>query len=337
MKRLASVLAAAALAAVATSARSQIDARALDASWRAGAPDCAAAPQPPLEVRSIGPGVFILRENPCATFEAPFMYLLIGKSRALLIDTGDVGDPARMPLATTVLGLLPRSGDGSRLPLLVVHTHRHMDHRAGDPQFEHRPGVQVVGYDLASVKAYYGFAHWPQGLARVDLGGRIVDVIPTPGHNLTHVAFYDEETGLLFSGDFLMPGRLLIDDAAADRASAARLAAFVGDRPVSAVLGGHIELNAAGKTFPWESRYHPDERSLPMTKADVLALPAALRRFNGFYTRSGGFIMMDTGRLLIAALALIGAAVVVLTVLLALFIRQTLKTSRRRAQASKAV
>jgi glyoxylase-like metal-dependent hydrolase (beta-lactamase superfamily II) len=34
-------------------------------------------------------------------------------------------------------------------------------------------------------------------------------VIPTPGHNATHVVFYVRITGLLFSGDFLMPGRLL--------------------------------------------------------------------------------------------------------------------------------
>ena len=105
----------------------------MDVHWNEGAADCQASPQPPLEMHAYNPETFILRENLCATFEAPFIYLLIGSAKALLIDTGDVADPNRMPLAKTVMRLLP--GDGSaKLPLLVVHTHRHLDHRAGDGQ-----------------------------------------------------------------------------------------------------------------------------------------------------------------------------------------------------------
>ena len=66
------------------------------------------------------------------------------------------------------------------------------------------------------MKRYYNFTDWPNGVAHIDLGDRIVDVIPTPGHNETHIAFYDRNTALFFSGDFLMPGRLLIDDTDAD-------------------------------------------------------------------------------------------------------------------------
>jgi glyoxylase-like metal-dependent hydrolase (beta-lactamase superfamily II) len=81
---------------------------------------------------------FILRENPCSTAEAPFMYLLVGPSKALLIDTGDVADPKLMPLAQTVVALLPaqnQSGgqlDGqSKIPLTIVHANGHLDHRLG--------------------------------------------------------------------------------------------------------------------------------------------------------------------------------------------------------------
>jgi glyoxylase-like metal-dependent hydrolase (beta-lactamase superfamily II) len=183
------------------------------------------------------------------TFEAPFMYLLVGSTRALLIDTGNIADPNVVPLADTVMRLLP--GEGSRkLPLLVVHTHRHLDHRAGDTQFTHFPDAQVVGFDIDRVRRYYKLADWPNGLAQVDLGNRTVDVIPMPGHNETEVSFYDRSTGLLFTGDFLMPARLLIDDTSADVASAERVAAFVQDRPISFVLGGHIEMNSAGDLFP---------------------------------------------------------------------------------------
>jgi glyoxylase-like metal-dependent hydrolase (beta-lactamase superfamily II) len=274
----------------------------LDMHWSRGASDCKARPQPPLQVHRYSATTYILRENLCGTFEAPFMYLLIGQTRALMIDTGDVADPKAMPLAKTVTGLLPPG-----LPLLVVHTHRHMDHRAGDPQFARLPNVQVVGYDIDSVKRFYNFTNWPEGMAHLDLGGRVVDVLPTPGHNETEISFYDRNTALFFSGDFLMPGRLLVDDASAYRASADRAVAFLRDKPVSAILGGHIEMTTNGKMEPWESQYHPGERALPMTKAELLALPAALASFNGFYSESGGFTMIDTLRILevLAALALI--------------------------------
>ena len=77
-----------------------------------------------------------------------------------------------------------------------------------------------------------------------------MDVIPTPGHNETEVSFYDRQTALFFSGDFLLPGRLLIENSQASIASADRVAAFVRDRPISFVLGGHVELNSVGEPFP---------------------------------------------------------------------------------------
>jgi hydroxyacylglutathione hydrolase len=310
------ILAFAGLTLVCASSPVQLAAGSLGVEWNHGSPDCAKNPQPPLQVFAYNAQTFILRESLCSTFEAPFMYLLIGSQKALLIDTGDVADPQRMPLAATVLSLVPGAGT-AKLPLLVVHTHRHLDHRAGDPQFAHLPNVQVVGFDLDSVRRFYGFAHWPDDQAQLDLGGRIVDVLPTPGHSETEVSFYDRVTGLFFSGDFLLPGRLLIDDARADEASAQRVAAFVRSRNVTFVLGGHIEMNAQGNLFPWESTWHPGERALQLSKNDLLALPAALSRFNGFYTASGGFVMMNSMRLL----AVFGFAVLIaLTVLIAVLV-----------------
>jgi len=101
-----------------------------------------------------------LRETPCATTEAPFIYLLVGSHRALLIDTGDVADAKQMPLAQTVMGLLPGNGT-SKLPLLVVHTHGHLDHRRGDGQFQSLPNVQIVQTDLQHVKQYFAMDDWP--------------------------------------------------------------------------------------------------------------------------------------------------------------------------------
>lgn len=265
----------------------------LDAHWDPGAEDCSKQAHPPLEVFKYDSRTYILREGLCSTWEAPFMYLLIGDNRALLIDTGDVADPKQMPLAETVLALLPQDGH-KRLPLQVVHSHTHLDHRAGDPQFQGLPDVQVVAAQLPSVQAFFGFKDWPEGTATLDLGGRVLDVLPAPGHNPAHLIYYDRSTGLVFSGDFLMPARLLVDDIDAYRASAKRVADFLRDRPVSYVLGGHIEEDRQGHLYDWESSYHPDEHALQLGKAEVLALPAVLDGFNGFYSSQGGFTVINS-------------------------------------------
>jgi len=157
-----------------------------------------------------------------------------------------------------------------------------------------------------------------------------VDVIPTPGHNPTHVAFYDGRTGILFSGDFLLPGRLLIEDAAAYRESALRVIDFLKTRPLTHILGGHIELNAAGRAYRFGSHYHPNEHRLELARADLTALPAALESFNGFYARHPNYILTNPTRNLVA-LAIIAVAVLIFIVW---GVRQLLR-SRRGARASK--
>ena len=278
------------------------DVPALDAHWDPGAEDCSKQAHPPLEVYRYDAHTWILREGLCSTWEAPFMYLLVGEQRALLIDSGDVADPKLMPLASTVLALLPHTGD-RHLPLVVVHTHTHLDHRAGDPQFQGLPDVQVIAAQLPSVQQFFGFTHWPEAEVQLDLGGRIVDVLPAPGHNVAHVMYYDRDTALLFSGDFLMPARLLVDDIDAYRASARRVAAFVKDRPVSYVLGGHIEEDRYGRFFDWQSTYHPDEHALQLAKSEVMALPAALDAFNGFESEAAGLTIIDSMHMLEAMAA----------------------------------
>jgi hydroxyacylglutathione hydrolase len=284
----------------------------LDVHWNEGARDCGATPQDALQVHSYEPQTFILRQSPCASFEANFLYLLIGSDKALLIDTGAVADPKKMPLVKAILELLPDK-DHEKLPLLVAHTHRHSDHRAGDPQFASLPSVQIVPIDLEGVRAFFGFANWPNGIAHVDLGGRIVDVIPTPGHNPTHVAFYDSRTGILFSGDFLLPGRLLIEDAAAYRQSALRVIDFLQKRPLTHILGGHIELDAAGHAYRFGSHYHPNEHRLELAREDLTALPVAFEGFNGFYARHPNFILTNPIRNLLA-LAVIAIAILIFIV-----------------------
>ena len=299
----------------------------LPAQWNVGAENCAASSQAPLQVHAYEPQTFILRQNPCANPEANFLYLLIGSQKALLIDTGAVAESNKMPLAQTVLSLLPVK-DSVRLPLLVVHTHKHRDHYAGDRQFASLPNVKVVSPDLASVRAFFGFDHWPEGIAQLDLGDHIVDVIPTPGHESAHIAFYDERTALLFSGDFLMPGRLTLEDTAADQRSAARVIDFLTNRPVTHVLGGHIERDLAGHTYAEGATYHPNERPLELSREDLMKLPAALASFNGFYASHENYSITHPMHNLLAVLC---AAFVLLSVLGFASYRLLRRWRRRRA------
>jgi glyoxylase-like metal-dependent hydrolase (beta-lactamase superfamily II) len=196
------------LLALARPVMSQLTPGSMDVHWNEGASDCAKTAQPPIQVHPYNAQTFILRESPCSTAEAPFMYLLVGSTKSLLIDTGDVADPRQMPLAQTVISLLPEAGQTAgqtKIPLIVVHTHGHLDHRLGDSQFQHQSSIEVVPTDLAHVRNYFGFPDWPNGIAQLDLGDRIIDVIPTPGHYPSHVSYYDRQTGLFFSSDFFLP------------------------------------------------------------------------------------------------------------------------------------
>ncbi len=300
----------------------------LPAQWNIGAENCTASPQAPLQVHAYELQTFILRQNPCANPEANFLYLLIGSEKALLIDTGAVADPNKMPLAQTVLSLLPLK-NGVSLPLLVVHTHKHRDHYAGDGQSASLPNVKVVPPDLASVRAFFGFDHWPEDVAHLDLGDRIVDVVPTPGHESAHVAFYDERTALLFSGDFLMPGRLTLEDTVADQKSAARVIDFLANRPVTHVLGGHIERDLAGHTYAEGATYHPNERPLELSREDLMKLPSALASFNGFYASHENYSITHPMHNLLAVLC---AAFMLLSVLGFASYRLMFRWRRRRCR-----
>ncbi len=210
----------------------------LEPAWVHGAPE-----EPPLQVHRHDEHTFVLRQSKNVSYEGPFVFLLFGENRALLLDTGDEPDPERFPLARTVEGLLaqwlethPRDG----YELVVAHTHSHSDHRRGDPQFSDRAGVVVVGTSLEDLQGLFGFTDWPSQVVQLDLGGRVLDVVGIPGHQEASIAIYDPWTGFLLTGDTVYPGRLYVVDHAAFVASLERLVDFAADRAVTRVLGCHI-------------------------------------------------------------------------------------------------
>lgn len=257
----------------------------LHVTWIHGSANCASNADPPIQVHQFDPDTFILRQSKCSdpgsTFEAPFLYLLFGASKALLLDTGATVSPARFPVAAVVNKI--RNDRATRLaqpvaPLVIAHSHSHGDHAAGDAQFQGQPGVTIVPLGLAGVKQFYQLPQWPNGKGAIDLGGRKLDVIPAPGHEPSHVALYDRRERLLLSGDTLYPGLLVVNDWRAYRRTAARLAAFVATNPVSHVLGAHIEMtNQAGRWFGLGTLFQPGEHRLELTQANLIEWNTALQ------------------------------------------------------------
>jgi glyoxylase-like metal-dependent hydrolase (beta-lactamase superfamily II) len=168
------------------------------------------------------------------------------------------------------------------VPLIVAHSHAHGDHTAGDPQFKEKPGVQFVAASVTDIQKAFGIERWPVDIGHIDLGGRILDVIPIPGHNDASIALYDRATGILLTGDSFYPGRLYVTDFPAFVASNQRLVDFTRDRPVSHVLGTHIEQSRIPFVdYPRGTAYQTDEHPLELSRGDLLELNDSLVRLNG--------------------------------------------------------
>ena len=161
-----------------------------------------------------------------AHWEEPHCYLLLGTERAVLIDTGlGISDIRKAVEQIT------------NLPILVVTTHVHWDHIGGHGLFEHfgvheleREWISghfplpldVVRRNLTAHPCpfpkdfdplhYQIFQSAPTLLLRdgdvLDLGGRRLHVIHTPGHSPGHCCFYEPERRFLYSGDLIYRGCL---------------------------------------------------------------------------------------------------------------------------------
>ncbi|WNI14574.1 MBL fold metallo-hydrolase [Actinacidiphila sp. ITFR-21] len=256
-----------------------------DVRWHAGWPSAKHDPAPEIQVHAYDESTLILRQSMSVHFEAPFMFLLLGEERALLLDTGATADPAYFPLRRVVDEAVAQWLEWHPHPaygLVVAHTHGHRDHIAGDPQFADRPHTVTVGPGLDAVTAFFGLRRWPEGTASVDLGGRVLDVIPGPGHEPAAAVFHDRRTGLLFTGDTLYPGRLHVRDLAAYTATVDRLLTFCERHPVTQLLGCHIEMTGTpGDDYPRGTTHQPDEPPLQMHPGHLRALRRALTETAG--------------------------------------------------------
>lgn len=248
--------------------------------WIHGSSDCSVNSDPAFDVYAFDQTTFILRQNKCMTFEAPFIYLLVGESKALVLDTGAIEGETDNPLYQ-LIGTILGQGPTDPSEILVIHSHGHRDHYKGDAQFRNKPGVTLVEPSRDSFVSFFGFEDWPNAEARVDLGGRTLIVFPTPGHQEESIAVYDAKTKWLLTGDTLYPGYIYVKDWDDYKSSIARLAQFAESNEVVAILGSHIEMTTeAGKYYPIGTTFQPDEAPLPLSTDSLRALNRELQSSN---------------------------------------------------------
>lgn len=224
--------------------------------WMTGGPNCAEIPD--WQVHAYNDDTLILRQSGCTDYEKPFLYLLFGKDRALLLDSG----AGKQPGTALILEKLRR-----KLPVTVIHSHGHGDHIAGDAELKRLPNVTVLAPGYAEP---------------IDLGGRSIEALPIPGHDDKSVAFYDTATGILLTGDSLYPGRLYITDFPLFVKSMERLLEFTETRPISHILGTHIEQRRTPFTdYVVRTIYQPAEHPLELGRAHLIELVRELQLMNG--------------------------------------------------------
>ena len=208
-------------------------------------------------VEQLNKDTFVLSE--WRHWEKTHCYLLLGKERALLIDTGlGIGD-----LQTQVQRL-------TNLPVLVVSTHVHWDHIGGHRQFAqhgvhpleqdwlqgHFPlPLEVVkqqlmqnftppeGFDLQDYVLFQGSPNLLlQDSDVIDLGGRQVTVLHTPGHSPGHLCFWEASRGILYSGDLIYHGTLYSNYPSTDPQAFLQSLEKVAALPIKQILPGHHDL-----------------------------------------------------------------------------------------------
>jgi glyoxylase-like metal-dependent hydrolase (beta-lactamase superfamily II) len=253
--------------------------------WLHGAKSCKNDQNPPLQVIQADASSFVIRQNKCTTFEAPFIYVLFGSEKALVVDTGAIESPSESPVFKTIESLmleqqfkLSDKGANGSGKLIVVHSHSHSDHTEGDSQFKGKEGVELVGTSSRSVEKYLALKDWPNMTSSIDLGGRVITFIPIPGHQEQSIAIYDDQTQWLLTGDTLYPGSIRVKNWEAFKSSIERLLLFSQSHPVSLILGAHIEMNSeTKKLYRIGKTYQPKEPPLALLPSQLKTLNDKLR------------------------------------------------------------
>lgn len=215
---------------------------------------------PWFEVYRIRPGVFAIYEP--HQFEEVISYLILGKQKALLFDTG----MGISNIRKVVEELTP-------LPVSVLNSHTHNDHVGDNWRFSDIYGMDTdftranargskedaqaeIADDEICGQLPSGFnprqystrpfhiSHWLHDGDSIDLGARTIKIIATPGHTPDSIALLDEKNGLLFTGDMFYPGPIYLYRPETD------LDAYVASMKKLAALAPKLQLLLPSHNVP---------------------------------------------------------------------------------------
>ncbi len=193
-------------------------------------------------------------------WEETHCYLLNGTERSLLIDTG--------------LGICNIYDEVIKLtdkPVTAAATHIHWDHIGGHKYFPdfyaHENELDWLsggfplpletiktyvtdrcelpeGYD---VNTYEFFQGTPSRVLRdndiIDIGGRAVQVLHTPGHSPGHMCFWEQARGYLFTGDLVYKDTLFAYYPSTDPEAYLKSLERIAELPAKRVFPAHHSLD----------------------------------------------------------------------------------------------
>lgn len=194
-------------------------------------------------------------------WEETHSYLLCGQKQALLIDTG-----LGVSNINNIVSQL------TTLPVTVVTTHVHWDHIGGHRYYDRiavheaekewltdqppiplesvKKSLTMVPCDFPEdfhLDEYQIFQGEPQILLhdgdRLDLGGREIQVIHTPGHSPGHCCFYEPERQYLYTGDLVYKGCLYAFFPTTDPVLFYESIRKIHALKISKILPGHHQLD----------------------------------------------------------------------------------------------
>lgn len=167
-------------------------------------------------VEELGDRTFAIGEP--RYWQQNFSYLIVGSERALLFDAGPGVRDIR-PIAESL----------TDLPITFVPSHLHFDHLGDGVDFSSVAVVDLPdlreraenGRLTPTTAEHLGFAEgfapptltvteWIAPGSSISLGDRSILVLHTPGHTPDSITLVELSTALIFSGDFIYPGPLLV-------------------------------------------------------------------------------------------------------------------------------
>ena len=165
-------------------------------------------------IENIAPGIHAIGEP--RFHQINWNYLIEGQHTALLFDTG----PGVRDISEVVRVL-------TKLPLIALPSHLHFDHTGNLHRFQTiaLPDLPVLRACMrdsllhANDDLFRGFlegmvwkpvkvSQWLPIGKHVDLGGRLHEIIHTPGHTPDSISLLDTKANILFAADFIYPGPL---------------------------------------------------------------------------------------------------------------------------------